>query len=163
MIYVDKAGHLYGSTKEKPNQLYSCQDGELACLFTLPSEITGLFIADSGAVFVSSEGKVFRYARGKLSEDPVFAFSTDKSIFLPSAFTESKPGTLFVGEYVNLFHKKWHFAAYLYYSTDDGVSWTRTDFLKTKGTNKHIHIVKWSALLGGLVLTDGDNNKKALV
>lgn len=160
MIYIDQAGDIYGNTKDKLNQLFRYRDSGLVCLFTLPSEITSLFIASSGAIFVATEGKVFRFAGDTLSNTPVLEFSTAKSVFLPGAFTERSPGTLFVGEYVNLFHKKWHFAAYLYYSTDDGQTWTRTDFLKEKGTNKHIHVVKWSALMNGLVLTDGDNKKK---
>jgi hypothetical protein len=160
IICFDKNGDLYGSKKINPEQLYLWREGKSVPLFALCSEITGIFIAESGTLFVSSGGKVFRYSSGTLSDGPVFEFSTTKSIFLSSAFTEDKYGTLFVGEYVNLFYKKWHFAAYLYCSTDDGKSWIRTDFLKEKGTNKHIHIVKWSPLLDGLVLTDGDNNKK---
>jgi hypothetical protein len=160
IICFDKKGCLYGSTKINPEQLYLCREGKPVLLFTLSQEITGIFIAESGTLFVSSGGKMFRYLNGTLSDSPVFEFSTPKSLFLPSAFTEDKHGTLFVGEYVNLFYKKWHFAAYLYCSIDDGKNWTRTGFLKEKGTNKHIHIVKWSPLLNGLVLTDGDNNKK---
>jgi len=160
IIFFDKNGCLYGTIKETPGNLYVFRDEVSILLFVLPQEIKGIYITDSGTLFVCAGGKVFRYSDNTLSCHPVFEFSTFESIFLPNAFTEDKHGNLFVGEYVNLFNKKWHFAAYVYFSIDDGKSWTRTDFLKKKGINKHIHVVKWSVLLGGLLLTDGDNKKK---
>ena len=50
--------------------------------------------------------------------------------------------------------------ASLYVSKDGGSHWEKTDFLQQQGVNKHIHLVKYSARLKQLFLTDGDNKKQ---
>ena len=75
--------------------------------------------------------------------------------------TEAPDRTLLIGEYGNIWEKDgWRKLAYIYYSFDDGTTWKRSDFLIRKGTNKHVHIVKYSNVLNKLMVADGDNYKR---
>jgi Tol biopolymer transport system component len=53
--------------------------------------------------------------------------------------------------------------AYLYYSRDNGETWETSDFLIEQGTNKHVHLVKYSKTLNRLFVADGDNYKRLWV
>ena len=48
----------------------------------------------------------------------------------------------------------------MYFSSDEGKTWERSDFLIKKGVNKHVHLVKYSKLLNKVFMADGDNYKK---
>ncbi|GAB3278917.1 hypothetical protein GCM10027347_53410 [Larkinella harenae] len=75
--------------------------------------------------------------------------------------TELPDGTLIIGEYGSIWQgNKWQNLAYLYSSTDGGITWEKSDFLIRQGVNKHIHLVKYSPLLKAILLTDGDNKKQ---
>jgi hypothetical protein len=78
--------------------------------------------------------------------------------------TETPDKTLIIGEYGNVWEENgWRQLAYLYLSSDEGETWQRLDFLINKGTNKHVHLVKYSKLFNKVFMTDGDNYKKLWV
>jgi hypothetical protein len=68
---------------------------------------------------------------------------------------------LIIGEYGNIWENNgWRKLAYLYFSSDNGETWKKSDYLIRKGANKHLHIVKYSSLLNKLIVADGDNYKR---
>jgi hypothetical protein len=70
-------------------------------------------------------------------------------------------GTLWIAEYGNVWEKRgWRKLAYLYFSQDGGETWQKSDFLIQKGTNKHVHLIKYSPTFNRLLMADGDNMKK---
>ena len=80
---------------------------------------------------------------------------------MKDAFTETPSGELFIGEYANIWkNNDWVFVGYLYHSKDNGDNWEILDFLKHQNVNKHIHIIKWSNIINGLILSEGDNKKR---
>jgi hypothetical protein len=81
-----------------------------------------------------------------------------------NAMTETPSRVLIIGEYGNVWDKnRWRQLAYLYFSSDDGETWEKSDFLIRGGTNKHVHLVKYSKLFNKILMADGDNKKKLWV
>jgi len=161
-ILFRKGELLLYSKSSKKNCLY-LQNGDKppVLINVFSDEIVSIYMSSKKNVFVCLKGKVLRAESISASFDEVLCFS-DRASFVwhNNTMTENELGHLFVGEYVSIFNGKWQFAAYLYYSIDGGIIWDRSDFLKNAGVNKHVHLVKWSSVLKGLILTDGDNLKK---
>jgi hypothetical protein len=81
-----------------------------------------------------------------------------------NGMTETPDRTLIIGEYGNVWEQKgWRKLAYLYFSSDEGETWDRSDFLIEQGANKHVHLVKYSKSLNKLFMADGDNYKRLWV
>lgn len=164
LVFFDSEGSVFGNTKTALNILFrlsSAREGAVP-LAEFEGEIKGIYITAKGIIFVCSAGCLHRSADGGHSFRKVLDFSTNHSYFRHNnAFTERPNGDLFVGEYVCIWrNSSWHCAAYVYFSKDEGKSWTRTSFLEKEKINKHVHILKYSRLFKGLILTDGDNKKK---
>src|SRR3972149_5121162 len=50
---------------------------------------------------------------------------------------------LIIGEYGNVWeNNRWKQLAYVYFSSDNGETWERSDYLIGQGINKHVHMVK---------------------
>lgn len=164
LVFFDARARLFGNTKTALNILFrqSSEKQGAVPLFEFEDEIKGIYINAKGTIFVCSAGCVYRSTNEGASFRKVLHFSTRHSYFRHNnAFTEKPNGDLFVGEYVCIWqNRRWHCAAYVYFSQDDGHSWTRTPFLQQEKINKHVHILKYSYLFNGLILTDGDNKKK---
>lgn len=160
-FYLDGQGCCWGSTFEAKSTLINLSSGGVVQhRFAFENRIEGLYIDSHVNIFCCAGGTL--YKKGALENDfvEVLKFSTPESRFRKEAFAEDGRGNLFVGEYANIFeNKRWKFVGYVYYSFDSGDTWFRTDFLKKAGVNKHVHIIKWSRVVNGLVLTDGDNQK----
>lgn len=162
-IFFSHNQMILGNTIESPNKLYLSENGEITEIYEFSNPIEAIY-ADKFSIFVCIKGAMFK-VNDELKVKEVLQFSTKESIFRHnSGFTIDEVGTLFVGEYANIWrNNSWQFVAYLYYSRDGGDSWIKSDFLENEGINKHIHLVWWSKLLKLLVLTDGDNKKKLWV
>ena len=157
-------GDIYGSLYPHDTDLYKSVDSGKSVIFVkkFPERIKSLFISSQntifvcvkGAVYVSSdEGKTFKKTLDMGSQESWFRHNNE--------MTETPDKTLILGEYGNIWDENgWRKLAFLYYSIDNGESWERSDFLIRKGTNKHVHLVKYSKLLNKLVMADGDNKKK---
>lgn len=131
--------------------------------YTFSTTIQSIFVNSSHAVFVATNGLVFR--SDKQNRDvfqEVISLSYPKSTFLFYNGMEELPnGTLLLGEYGNIWQDSgWVSIANLYYSLDEGKTWTKTDFLIKQGVNKHVHIIKYFRHSDKLILTDGDNKKQ---
>src|SRR5690606_27128769 len=134
--------------------------GIMLNFFKFNGNIKGLYINKKGYVFCCIKGVLFKSHDGNQSFAEVLRLSTSESFFLKDAFTETPNGELFIGEYANIVaDRRWKFVGYIYHSIDNGNSWRKIDFLKKAGINKHVHILHWSNIINGLILTDGDNQK----
>ena len=131
------------------------------CVHTFPASIRSLFVGSS-QLLVCAGGVVYRSDLARIQFAEVFRLQTNQSYFLfNNGCCELPNGTLLLGEYASVWQKnRWLNLASLYVSKDGGSHWEKTDFLQQQGVNKHIHLVKYSARLNQLFLTDGDNKKQ---
>lgn len=161
LVFIDNSQNLWGSIIGAESTL--CQlspEGDQINSFEFEDKILGLYINKAENVFCCVKGILYKFEHIKKSFKKVLKFSTPHSYFRQEAFTETPKGELLIGEYANIFkEKKWKFVGYIYHSLDNGNSWKKIDFLQKTGINKHVHILKWSHLINGLILTDGDNQK----
>ena len=161
LLFVDRHDGLIGSIYPDDHVLYSSADGQtLRFEHRFPEPIKSLFVSNRGALLVCVKGGVYRGLAGTFTR--VLDLGSDESFFRHNnAITETPDGTLVLGEYGNVWTESgWKKLAYLYSSSDDGVTWSRSDFLIGKGTNKHVHVVKYSRSWNKLLVADGDNYKK---
>ena len=145
--------------------LYVSRDsGQSAtCCYVFAHPIQSLFQSAAGHLYVCNRGTLFRSTDGGNSFQDVMHFSSPDSYFLfNNGMTELPDGRLLIGEYgvVEQANQRCQNLAYVYYSTDRGENWQRTDFLIRDGVNKHVHLVKYSLHLNAIALTDGDNKKQ---
>ncbi|NOX08344.1 MAG: exo-alpha-sialidase [Gammaproteobacteria bacterium] len=166
VMSFDSDNNIIGRLYDDEDGLYkSADDGEsIVLMYRFPGKIKSIFISEKNTIFVCIKGALFRSLDDGMVFEKTLVFSSAESYFLlNNGMTESPDGRLVVGEYASVFKGNgcgWESCAYLYYSDDEGVSWNRSDFLVGKGANKHVHLVRYSNLLGGLIVTDGDNKKR---
>ena len=162
---VERAdGLLLGCCYEDLTTLYRSDDESKSavCLYKFNDPITSVFLSQYNGLFVCSNGVVYKSTNDGKSFTRTLQLSTPISYFLfNNGMTELPDQTLIIGEYGSLWYgKSWQNLAFLYYSSDGGDTWHTSDFLIRQGVNKHIHVVKYSAYLQSIVLTDGDNKKQ---
>ncbi len=157
-------GILWGCCFSHANALYCSHDQSRSAdlIYEFEYPIKSLFISQRNVLFVCSNGVIYKSDDAGKSFRTVLQLSTPISYFLfNNGMTELPDHTLMIGEYGSIWRgKTWQNLAYLYYSFDGGDTWTTSDFLMKQGVNKHIHLVKYSAHLNAVLLTDGDNKKQ---
>ncbi|WP_212592942.1 WD40/YVTN/BNR-like repeat-containing protein [Spirosoma agri] len=160
-------GTLWGTRYSDNNKLVYSIDGSISVTiaYEFLHSISSLYINSQGYLFVCVEGTIYKSSDCGLSFKKVLSLSSSISYFLfNNGMTELPDRTLFIGEYGSIWRRNnWQNLAFLYYSTDGGDTWTMTDFLVREGANKHIHVVKYCERLAALLLTDGDNKKRAWI
>jgi hypothetical protein len=164
LLFITTEGEIYGCFHTEPCVLYrSTDNGESVIkVYAFEQEVSAIFVSSVGTILVCLRGAVYRRQSGGEAFTRVLQLSSQHSfIWFGNGVTESEDGTLVMGEYGNISEARgFRFCAYLYFSGDQGLSWEKSDFLKRQGTNKHVHGVWYSSLLGALLLTDGDNRKR---
>lgn len=167
VLYIDIQGNMWGNTLESDHTLFKSSDDGLTktAIHEFPGAITASYISKKDVIFICSNGIIYRSTDKGASFQKVLEFTHEEGIFRHNcAFTEHPSGALFVGEYVTIWlGDKWHFSAYIYYSLDDGENWNVASFLKDDKVNKHVHMVKYSEVVKGLIMSDGDNTKQLWV
>lgn len=162
-LFIGADGTMFGYLDDDDRNLVMSADGgrTVAHLGSFPGRLKSLFVTSRKTVIVSLKGAVYRGAEGQAFEKVIDLGSPESFFRHIYAMTEAPDGTLIIGEYGNVWeHGTWRKLANLYFSSDDGRAWRKSDFLIQKGTNKHVHIVRYSPLLDRLFLADGDNKKK---
>lgn len=164
LLYTNNKGEIFGSLYPNDSELYKSIDGGRSVIFVqrFQESIKSLFISSQDTIFVCVKGSIYKSSDGGVSFKKTLDLGSPISFFrFNNAMTETPNKTLVIAEYGNIYDKNgWKKLAYLYYSSDDGETWKTSDFLIQKGTNKHVHIVKYSRLLNKLVMADGDNYKR---
>lgn len=187
-FFKDSNNNIYYSVVNEPNVLYvkRSDTGEIVKAFEFQAPIICIYVNKALTIFVCYEQHIYRsdfHNDYKFSFQETLTFIAETGYLRTNfSYTENDKGELFFAEYAAVYHEKeksrhrrytkaylyidnfkhkkgWECVAYLYHSVDDGKTWEKYDFLKRNGTNKHIHIIQWSNLLKGLILTDGDNTK----
>jgi len=158
---------IFGCLYPDDRDLYKSTDHGKSIIFLkkFPEKIKSIFISNQNTIFVCIKGSVYKSSDRGGSFKKVLDLGSSESFFRHNnEMTETPDRTLIIGEYGNIWDKnRWRKLAYLYFSADDGETWTRSDFLIKKGANKHIHLVKYSKLFNKVFMADGDNYKKLWV
>lgn len=167
VLFITKDKEIFGCIYPEDRDLYKSVDqGEsVSFLHRFPEQIKSIFVSSRGTIFVCVKGAVYRSTDGGNSFDRSLELGSSESFFRHNnGMTETPAGTLIIGEYGNVWNKtEWKKLAYLYFSSDDGKTWDRSDFLIKRGVNKHVHLVKYSKLFNKVFMADGDNYKKLWV
>ena len=155
---------VYGVVYPDDSQILMSTDGgkTLRFLAKFPEQIKSIYVSVRGAILVSVKGAMYQSAdQGKSFRKVLDLGSPESFIRFNNAYTETPDGTLILGEYGNIWDPSgWRNLANLYYSQDNGATWETSEFLKTRGTNKHVHLVHYSTYLKKVVMACGDNHKR---
>ena len=161
--FVDEFGNSYGCKFIAPCDLDITLCGGQKSVFRFSSEIMSIFVSSKGIVFVCIEGGLVLSSNdtGKTFHTRL-RLSDERSYFrFDYGMTETKRNELLIGEYGEVMRDgRYESTAFVYCSTDDGASWTSSDFLIRQGVNKHVHMIKYCSGIDAIVLTDGDNKKQ---
>jgi hypothetical protein len=164
LLFTAPDATLFGSIYPNDFDLYRSEDGgdQVAFVHHFPEQIKSIFVSSRGDLLVAVRGSVYHSADHGATFEKVLDLGSP--ISFPrhnNAITETPDGSLYMGEYGNIFDKKgWRKLAFLYASTDGGKTWRKSDFLIAKGANKHVHIVQYNQVLNRLLVADGDNYKR---
>lgn len=163
-LLFQNRGELLGCLYPDDRSLVrSSDDGAtITFLARFPERIKSLYVSRNGMILVCVKGTVYRSSDGGNSFSNCLELGSGESFFRHNnEVTETPDGTLIMGEYGNVWQgSRWRPLAYLYFSSDNGATWDRSDFLIGRGTNKHVHLVRYSRLFDKVFMADGDNYKK---
>ena len=166
-LFLNNKREILGCLYPNDRDLYKSIDNGKSIILVqrFPESIKSIFISSQNTIFVCVKGAVYRGSDSGDSFEKSFDLGSSESFFRHNnAMTQTPDGILIIGEYGNVWDKNgWRQLAYLYFSSDDGETWDRSDFLIRRGTNKHVHLVKYSRLFNKLFIADGDNYKKLWV
>lgn len=164
LLFKKNDKEIFGCLYPDDQDLYSSTDKGESVVFVkrFPERIKSIFISSQGVIFVCVKGAVFKSSNYGASFEKALDLGSAESFFRHNnAMAEMPDKTLIIGEYGNIWDKGgWRNLANLYFSFDGGETWQRSEFLKRRGTNKHVHVVHYSKLLNRLLVADGDNYKK---
>jgi hypothetical protein len=155
---------LFGCMYPNDKDLYKSTDNgkSVTLLYSFPETIKSIFVSSQKSLFVCVKGAVYKSSNNSVSFKKVLDLGSHISFFRHNnGMTETPDKTLIIAEYGNIWENNtWRKLAFLYFSFDYGDTWERSDFLIEKGTNKHVHLVKYSHILDKIFMADGDNKKK---
>lgn len=164
LLFIGDDKEIFGSLYSDDQSLYKSVDNgkSITFIYRFPDRIKSIYISSQNTIFVCIPGFVYISSDNGVSFKMTLELGSQVSFFRHNnGITETPDKTLIVAEYGNIWDKDgWRKLAYLYFSSDQGETWDRSDFLITKGTNKHVHLVKYSKSLNKILMADGDNKKK---
>lgn len=167
LLFKNDDGETFGCLHRDSRDLYRSIDNgkSITLVDRLPGPIKSIFISRQNTIFLSASGIVYKRSKGDDSFKKSLELGSSVSFFRHNnGITETPDKTLIIAEYGNVWeNNSWRKLPFLYFSSDDGETWDRSDFLIDAGTNKHVHLVKYSRLFNKVLMADGDNKKKLWV
>lgn len=164
LLCSDSRNEVFGCFYPDDCDLYKSADSGAPAIFLkrFPERIKAIFVSSEGTIFVCVTGSVYSSRDNGSTFRKSLEFASPESFFrFNNAMTETPSKLLVIGEYGNVWDERgWRTLAFLYFSSDQGETWEKSDYLIKKRTNKHVHVVKYSKLLDRLLVTDGDNYKR---
>lgn len=164
LVFKSGDGEIFGSIYPDDQNLYksTLPGTDPVLLKRFPERIKSLFVSSEKTIFVCVLGAVYRSSDRGTTFQRILDLGSAASFFrFNNAMTELPGNVLLIGEYGNVWEAAgWKNLANLYYSFNDGSTWQTSEFLKRRGTNKHVHIVAHSRLLNRILIADGDNHKR---
>lgn len=167
LLFIRKDDEIFGCLYPDSRNLYKSFGDRIsiALVERFPGPIKSIFVSSQNTIFVSANGAVYKRSNSDDSFKKSLDLGSSVSFFRHNnGITETPDKTLIIAEYGNVWENNgWRKLAYLYFSSDDGETWDRSDFLIGEGINKHVHLVKYSRLCDKVLMADGDNKKKLWV
>ena len=167
LLFINNNKEIFGCLYSDDKKLYKSIDNgkSIVLIKEFPNSIVSIFVSRQNIIFVCTKGSVYKSLDEGGSFKKSLDLSSSESYFRRNyGMTETPGKTLIIAEYGNVPNRGgWQNLAYLYFSSDDGETWERSDFLQKKGANKHVHLVWYSKLLNKIVVADGDNKKRLWV
>jgi hypothetical protein len=167
LLFINNNGEILGCLYPHDRDLYKSIDNGKSIIFInrFPERIRSIFISSQNTIFVCAKGAVYKSSDSGGSFKKSLDLGSAESFFRHNnGMTETPNKILIIGEYGNVWDKRgWRKLPYLYFSSDNGETWEKSDFLLRKGINKHVHLVRYSKLLNKILVADGDNKKKLWV
>ncbi|GGA11511.1 hypothetical protein GCM10008018_65770 [Paenibacillus marchantiophytorum] len=168
LVYIVSNEEMLGVANNRLNVLVrSNNEGTTYTdVFTFSSCIDAIYVSHNYNIYVCSDGNVYKSKDNGATFNVVLQLSTPHSVFIHNyGITEDDKGTIFLGEYANVWVEKkgWKNVAYIYYCPNNSENFTRSDFFIKEGANKHIHMIRYCSYLKKLFVTDGDNKKRVWI
>lgn len=167
LLFINNNQEYFGCLYPDDRDLYKSSDGGESIVFIkrFPERIKSIYITGQNTIFVCIKGAVYKSTDNGATFKKSLDLGSSESFFRHNnGMTETPDNCLVIAEYGNVWDGNgWRKLAYLYFSSDNGETWERSDFLIKQGINKHVHLVKYSRLLNKLFMADGDNKKKLWV
>ena len=164
LLFENNQGEIFGCLYPDDQDLYKSIDHGKSVIVVkrFPEKIKSIYVSSQKTIFVCVLGAIYKSSDDGASFKKTLDLGSKASFFrFNNAMTETPNNMLIIGEYGNIWDQTgWRNLANLYFSMDNGETWHTSDFLKRKGTNKHVHIVAYSRLLNRVLVADGDNYKR---
>lgn len=163
-FFVERNGVRWGSIYPDDDRLHRSEDQGRSSklMWVFDQKVKSIFVSSQGTIFVCTKGALYRSTNHGNTFEKSLSLGSPESFFrFNNGMTETPAGAIVLGEYGNVWGEQgWVNLANLYFTLDNGATWQKSNFLMRTGTNKHVHLVRYSALLDRLLVADGDNLKK---
>lgn len=163
--FIDDDGTVYGIGGGTNTRLVKSVDGGekwVSVYDFAPTQTRAPFVTRKGTILQALVGSVHRSIDKGVTFTKCLDFTHPETVMMNWNWAEDWDGTVYAGQYGNVRTPDgigYVNLAYLWKTTDEGLSWERIDFFVDK-TDKHIHHVRVDKYTNRLYVSIGDGIKQ---
>lgn len=163
--FIDDDGIVYGIGGGTNTRLVKSTDGgdTWSSVYDFaPTQTRAPFVTRKGTILQALVGSVHRSIDKGVTFTKCLDFTHPETVMMNWNWAEDWDGNIYAGQYGNVRPESgvgYVNLAYLWRSSDEGVTWERIDFFVDK-TDKHIHHVRVDKYTNRLYVTIGDGIKQ---